>query len=395
MKETSSCLESLTRVKVDLGILGQNIRALKGLTAPGTKFMAVVKANAYGHGAVPVARTALANKADFLAVARISEAVELRKVRITAPILLFGEIMPNQVSYLAEHDIRATITDLATAKALGAEAVRGKKPLKIHIKVDTGMGRLGLIQGQPGLDIPTPGLVEDIFAIGAIKGLAVEGMYTHLARADEKDKTHAMAQVRGFSRLIDLLAEKNSRPEIIHAANSAALIDLAESHFDMVRPGIAIYGLWPSDAVDQTRISLAPAMSIESRIIQIKSVPKGFGVSYGSTHVTPSPTRIATVPIGYADGYSRLLSNRGHMLVQGQKAPVIGRVCMDFTLIDIGHIPGAVVGEKVIIMGVQDKNAVLAEDIAKIMGTINYEVTAGLTARMPLSHLNSGTQLNE
>ncbi|MCG8615433.1 MAG: alanine racemase, partial [Desulfobacterales bacterium] len=211
--------------------------------------------------------------------------------------------------------------------------------------------------------------------------------YTHMAKSDEADKTFARNQIRRFKETTDELTRMGARPEILHAANSAGVMELPESHFDMVRPGIALYGLWPSGDMDRNRMSLAPAMTIRSRIIQVKQVPKGFGVSYGITHVTSDPTAIATVPIGYADGYSRRLSNRGTMLVRGQIAPVLGRVCMDFTMIDVGHIKGAAPGDEVVVMGRQGENRISAGHIAGLTRTINYEVTAGLTSRMPYTHI--------
>ncbi|HCY86565.1 MAG TPA: alanine racemase [Desulfobacteraceae bacterium] len=381
-------LQPQTRVEVDLEALRRNITALQGLTPDHTRLMAVVKANAYGHGVVPVAKTALDCGAAFLAVARISEAVELRDAGIFAPILLFGEVLPDQAAYLAAHEIRATVTGVDQAKALSERMAAEKRPLKIHIKMDTGMGRLGMV--HPSLTEDTGNLsavIEQICAIQALENLHAEGLYTHLAKADETDKTHARDQIRRFKDTTDELARMGARPEILHAANSAGVIDLPESHFDMVRPGIALYGLWPSHEVDKTRISLTPVMAIRSRIIQVKQVPKGFGVSYGMTHVTREPTCIATVPIGYADGYSRLLSNCGTMIVRGRKAPVVGRVCMDFTMIDVGRIKGVIPGDEVVILGRQGNEEVSADHIAGLTQTINYEVTAGLTGRMPYTHI--------
>ncbi len=381
--------------EVDLGAVKRNIKALKRLTAPGTQFMAVIKANAYGHGAVPVAGAAMAAGANFLAVARISEAAELREAGIKLPVLLFGDVLPDQAVYMATHNIRASITNLDMAKALAAQLTSRDLTLKVHIKVDTGMGRLGFVHNalnEPGS--PQQGsqarLVQDILAIESLAQMKVEGIYTHLSRSDEKDKAHARLQIKRFRRLTDQLAAREFIPEFRHLANSAGVIDMPDSHFDMVRPGISIYGLWPSDQVDKTRITLEPAMSIRSKIIQTKTVPKGFEVSYGATHVTAAPTVIATVPIGYADGYSRLLSNRGHMLVRGKRAPILGRVCMDFTMIDVGHIPGVVPGDEVVIMGTQGSETICADDIARLTHTINYEVTAGLTGRIPLHYITSG-----
>ncbi len=378
-----------TTIDVDLGALARNVRALKGLTSESTRLMAVVKANAYGHGAVPVAQTALANGADFLAVARISEAVVLRQAGIGAPVLLFGDTLPDQAAYMAAHDISATLTDIETARALSDGLKKQDHTLKVHIKVDTGMGRLGFVHGSLDGDIPSR-LIDDVLAIHALDHLEVEGIYTHLSKADETDKTHALSQVSRFKQLLGQLADKGLTPIIRHAANSAGLIDLPESHFDMVRPGIALYGLWPSHEVNKSKITLEPVMTIRSKIIQVKQVPEGFDVSYGATHVTPASTVIATVPIGYADGYSRQLSNRGVMLVHGQRAKVVGRVCMDFTMIDVGAIPGVKPGDEVVVMGAQGNEEVSADHIATLTNTINYEVTAGLTGRMPYRYLNSG-----
>ncbi|WDP91706.1 MAG: alanine racemase [Desulfobacter sp.] len=376
-----------TRASVDLGAVEHNLRALKGLTAPGTRIMAVVKADAYGHGAVAVAGAAMAAGADFLAVARISEAAALRDAGIDAPMLLFGDVLPEQAPWMAEHHVRATVTDLAGAKAMAARLDPQGPDLKIHIKVDTGMGRLGYVHSSlqaAGTAPENP--IDDILALGSLPKLRVEGIYSHLSRADEQDKTHANSQIKQFIRLTDRLKGKGFDPGIRHIANSAGTIDLPQSHLDMIRPGIAMYGLWPSGDVDKSRLILEPAMTIRSKIIQVKSVPKGFDISYGATHVTPSPTVIATVPVGYADGYSRQLSNRGHMLVRGMRAPVLGRICMDFTMIDVGHIPGVTAGDEVVLMGSQGDETISADDIAKLTNTINYEVTAGLTGRIPLRH---------
>lgn len=377
-----------TRVDIDLGALAHNIRTLKGLVKKGTQFMAVVKADAYGHGLVRTAGIALENGADWLAVSRIFEVVQLKEAGIDAPILLLGDVQAEQVPYLAAHDIRITLTCLETARVISA-AAEGHA-LKVHIKVDTGMGRLGILHDQLITPDISPGnlweSVKEIQAIHALKGLTMEGLYTHLASSDARDKTSARLQLDRLALLARKLNEKGLSPPLVHAANSAALIDLPESHLNMVRPGIALYGLWPSDEMDPARISLKPVMSIRSKIIHLKSVPKGFRISYGGTYVTTGPTKIATIPIGYADGYSRQLSNKGQMLVQGIKAPIAGRVCMDFTMIDVGHIPNVARGDEVMILGSQGEERITADDIARTLGTINYEITASLTKRMPLCY---------
>ncbi len=239
------------------------------------------------------------------------------------------------------------------------------------------MGRLGLC---PGLDMDQT--LADIRSMIQLDHLKIEGIFTHFANADAVDQTHARQQLALFTRVLDHLDAANRLPIAIHAANSAATLTLPRTHFTLVRPGIALYGLCPGPGVDGSR--LTPALSIVSEITQIKQVPKGFAVSYGSTHVTDRPTAIATVPVGYADGYPRRLSCRAHMLVKGQRAPVIGRVCMDFTMIDVGQIPDAAEGDPVMVLGSQGNETVSADELAGLAGTINYEITAGLTSRLPI-----------
>ncbi|WP_035239121.1 alanine racemase [Desulfobacter vibrioformis] len=381
-------LEPQSRVQVDLSAFGQNVRTLKRLIPARTRFCAVVKANAYGHGGIHCAKTALENGASFLAVARISEAVAMRGAGITAPILLLGEALPEQVPFLATHGIRASVADIQAARILSGAAQALNTTLKIHIKIDTGMGRMGFL--HPGVASQDQREATGILQAGGIadlKGLGVEGAYTHFAKADIIDKTHVKGQLARFNEMIAMLADMGIRPEIRHAANSAAVLELPEAHFDMVRPGIAMYGMSPSREVDITGHKLTPVMSITAKVIYVKAVPRDFSISYGGTHVTAAPTVIATVPIGYADGYSRLLSNRGQMLVKGKKAPIVGRVTMDFTMIDVGHIPGVKPGDDVTILGSQENERITADDIAGLTETINYEVTTGLTGRMPVSYL--------
>lgn len=368
-----------TRIEVDLDAIATNTRVLKQACAPQTSLMAVVKANAYGHGAVHVARTVLSHGANFLGVARMAEALQLRDAGIQAPILVFGCTSPALAVAAADHNIRITLTGPDAARAVNAAASTAGTPVAAHIKIDTGMGRLGLC---PGLDMDRT--LADIRSMLQLDHLEVEGIYTHFANADAVDKTHARQQLALFTELLDRLDAGNLLPPIIHTANSAATLTLPESHFTLVRPGIALYGLCPGPGVDGTK--LTPAMSIISRITQVKQVPKGFAVSYGSTHVTDRPTVIATVPVGYADGYPRRLSGTAHMLVSGHRAQVTGRVCMDFTMIDVGHIPDVCPGEAVVILGTQGNDTVSADELASLAGTINYEVTAGITSRLPLCY---------
>ena len=307
----------------------------------------------------------------------------MRNAGITAPILLLGEALPEQVSFLASHGIRASVADIQAARALSAAAQALNTTLKIHIKLDTGMGRLGFL--HPGVVTQKSGEAAGILQAGGIadlKGLGVEGAYTHFAKADIIDKTHVKGQLARFNEMVAMLADMGIHPEIRHAANSAAVLELPEAHFDMVRPGVAMYGMAPSDEVDITRHKLAPIMSITAKVIYVKAVPKNFSVSYGCTHVTTAPTVIATVPIGYADGYHRVLSNKGSMLVHGQRAPIVGRVCMDLTMIDVTHIPDVKLEDEVVILGAQGNEEITADEIAELAGTINYEIVSAFTSRV-------------
>ncbi len=377
----------LTRAEINLKALTNNLHELRRVTSKNSRIMAVVKADGYGHGAVQVSRTALANGADYLAVARISEAAQLRQAGITAPILLFGYSPPGYIDYLAANDIRASINSFESAKALSGEAFRQHKRIKAHIKIDTGMGRLGVMSNVPRLmpfskgDLNTT--VKDILNIAGMPGLQIEGIYTHFARADSRDKTHALSQFNIFLDILDQLKKNSFEVELRHAANSAATIEMPETHLDMVRPGIALYGLWPSEETNRDLINLKPVMTIKSTVIHLKDVPAGFKVSYGCTWESPRPTKIATIPIGYADGYKRLFSSNSFVLVRGQKAPVVGRICMDLTMIDVGNLENIDVEDEVVLIGKQGDNEITADEIARSIGTINYEIVSSFSSRVP------------
>ncbi len=394
LKQTKEPLLPQSRVCINLNALANNVRSLKDRCAPNVELMAVVKANAYGHGAVEAAKTALENGASFLAVARIHEAVELRDAEIKlynsdvdAPILLFGDIQPCQVEWLALNGVRATIPSIDAAKEISDAARCCNKKIKCHIKIDTGMGRLGFVAH----DIITAdradnisNISDQIIRITKLDNIEVEGIYTHFANADITDKSDVNGQIERFDTLIRALESRGFTPKICHASNSAAIMEIPEGHFNMVRAGIAMYGLLPSDEVNINKIVLEPVMSVTSKIIHLKHVPAGFKVSYGSTYITPFPTKIATVPIGYADGYNRLLSSTGEMLVHGERCRVVGRVCMDYTMIDVGHINNVAVGDEVVVMGRQGNHEISADEIARHINTINYEVVCLFNRRMPL-----------
>lgn len=369
--------------EINLSAITHNINQLKSLVAPKVKMLTAVKANAYGHGMIEVAETALKSGADMLGVARHNEGIVLREAGITAPVLVFGYTSPDAVNDIIKYNLVPTIFSFETAQQFSLSAQKAGIKLKVHIKVDTGMGRIGLLHESMTLTGSVIGDAAEIEQIVQLPGLEPEGIYTHFACADSHDKEHAELQFQRFTDLLDRLSASGIEFPLCHAANSAAIIDMPQTHLDMVRPGISLYGLRPSDEVNLKKITLKPAMTLKAKIGQIKEVPAGFTVSYGSTYITPAPTRIATVPVGYADGFRRTFSSKGSMLVCGKRAPVIGRVCMDLTMLDVGHIPEAQPESEVVIIGRQGKEEITADEMAKMLDTINYEVVSCVMARVP------------
>ena len=382
---------SLVRAEIDLKAIAHNVGELRRITHPDALMMAVVKANAYGHGAVEVARCALQNGAQRLGVARIDEAIQLREAGIKAPILIFGYTLPEMAPELLEYNLTQTVYTPAFARALSRTAVSLGGKIKIHLKVDTGMGRLGLLsqnfKPHHSGEIINTKAVDASVAIAGLKGLELEGIFTHFATADSADKRYAKKQLDLFLDFLSRMRECGVNPAVRHAANSAALINMPQSHLDMVRPGIAIYGLYPSPEVNKKRVSLKPAMALRARVIHVKKVPAGFNISYGITYKTKQATTIATVPVGYADGLNRLLSSRGQMLIHGKRAPIVGRVCMDFTMLDVGGIDSVRVGDEAVIFGPQGNDSITVDEMASSLNTINYEIVSTITARVPRVYL--------
>lgn len=373
-----------TRAIIDLDAIAGNVSALRSITDPHARFMAVVKADAYGHGSVRISETALSNGADCLGVARIEEGYRLRDGGISAPIMVFGHITKPKLPDLVRYDLTATAFSLPFARAISETAAKLGKTVRVHAKVDTGMGRLGLV---PDVDA----LISDILAISKLPCLDLEGIYTHFATADRTDRRFAAKQFELFLELLARLEKEGLEIPIRHAANSSAVINLPETHLDMVRLGIALYGLYPSKEIDRSRIALIPAMSLKTGIIHLKKVPAGFPVSYGCTYKTSAPTIIATVPLGYADGYSRAFSNSGQMLVRGRTAPVVGRVCMDLTLLDVGHIPEVGLDDEVVVFGKQGDAEISADDLADSLDTINYEIVTSVSDRIPREYIKQAS----
>jgi alanine racemase len=379
--------------EIDLNAIAHNVRELRRRTELSAKLMVVVKANGYGHGAVEVARTTLANGAEWLGVARLSEAIALREAGFDAPILVFGYTPPADAGRLVDFDLRQSVYSLDAARAYSeAASARGRR-IRVHLKVDTGMGRLGMVpaalSGRDPGDPVGADFIREAAAIARLPGVSAEGIFTHFAASDSADLSYARSQLALFMEVLSALKSSGMEFAVRHAANSAGLIALPESHLDLVRPGIALYGLKPSEEVDLTGISLTPAMALKTRIIHLKTVPAGTAISYGMTYRTPQPTVIATVPAGYADGYRRRFSSRGSMLVHGRRVPVVGRVCMDLTMLDVGAVPDAQVEDEVVIFGRQGNESISADDLARDLGTINYEIVCDLTARVPRVYPNS------
>lgn len=375
----------LIQAEIDLSAIDHNIKEIRRLVGPETKILAAVKANAYGHGALEVSQQVLDSGAAMLGVARINEGIELRRQGIAAPILILGNTPPEFAEDLMAYHLTAAVSSLAAAERYAAAARQQGKQITIHIKIDTGMGRNGFLSDcfRTPVTAADAGALADIQAVCRLSGIAVEGIFSHFALADAADKASANRQFAVFSDLLAKIEKAGITIPIRHIANSAATIDMPDTHLDMVRPGIAVYGLQPSDEVRLERIDLKPAMALKARVAHLKTVGKDFNVSYGSTWTAPAPTRIAVVPVGYADGFNRRLSSNGEMLVHGRRAPIVGRVCMDLTMIDVGHIADVTPGDEVVIFGRQGSEHLTADEIAARLATINYEIVSAITARVP------------
>lgn len=360
--------------EINLAAIAHNLRQIKGCLKPTTKMCAVVKADAYGHGALAVARTALACGADYLAVAILNEAIDLRREGFTAPILILGYTPPEQVLQLVCNNITQTVFTYEAAEAISQAAVANNRRAKIHLKIDTGMSRIGIRPEDAG---------DFAAAVAKLPGIELEGVFSHFATADSKDKTYVWEQFGKFKQALNLIEARGIKIPIRHIANSAATLELPETHLDMVRPGIIIYGLWPSDEVEQT-VELKPAMQLKANVGFVKDVPAQVSISYGRTFFTEKESKIATLPIGYADGWTRLLAGKASVIIRGQRAPLVGRVCMDQCMVDVTHIPGVKQGDVALLFGGKD---LPAEEIAEKLGTINYEIVCMVGKRVPRQYI--------
>ncbi|OGB89395.1 alanine racemase [candidate division WOR-1 bacterium RIFCSPHIGHO2_01_FULL_53_15] len=356
-----------TYAEISLEAIKHNIAAIKRFLAPGVRFMAVVKANAYGHGAVAVSRAAVEAGADYLGVANLKEALELREAGVLSPVLILTESPTSVADEVVQHGLTQTIYSYSEAKAFSEEAEKRKKPARVHIKIDTGMGRVG---------VPPSEAMAFINKVSSLPGLVLEGIFTHFAKAEDPADKFTADQFQKFQRI----AERVSSIPVKHCANSAATLFHRETHLDMVRVGLMIYGLYPQNS--RRLIELKPALSFKSRVTYLKRVPAGTPLSYGSTYVTPAETTIATIPVGYADGYSRRLSNRGKVLVRGKRYPVVGAVTMDLTVVNIGDAK-VEMGDEVVLIGEQNGEGISVDEIAALEETVSYEVICGIGKRVP------------
>ena len=367
--------------EINLDAIVKNVDNLMALTKENTGALAVVKADGYGHGDVAVAK-AVAQKVTGYAVATLDEAVNLRENGVKKPILVLGYVDPYEFDILVSHEITATVFDVETAQLLADAARVQKKQAHCHIKVDTGMRRIGLEPDENGIAI--------VKQITALQELSADGIFTHFAASDETDKTSAEHQFKLFTDFTGRLEKEGIHFTYRHCANSAAVIDMPQVDLDMVRLGIAMYGMYPSDEVKKEKVELFPALDLKSHVTMVKEIPAGEKVSYGGTFTTTRTTKLATVSVGYGDGYPRALSSKGYVLVRGQKAPIVGRVCMDQMMVDVTDIENVTRADIVTLIGKDGDAEITVEEIAALAGTFNYEFVCDLGKRIPRSYYLNG-----
>jgi len=382
--ETRLALFQRTWAEIDLDAILNNIHELKKGLAEHVKMMAVIKMDGYGHGAEPIAVCLEQEESIYgFAVATAEEAFALRKAGIRKPLLILGYTFPYCYEQLAEEDIVLTVFREDMAEQLAAAAVKTGKRIKVHVKVDTGMSRIGITPDENGLAF--------IKKVASYPEMAIQGIFTHFARADEVDKEPARDQKESFQDFVNRAEEILGRQiPIKHCANSAGIMEMPEASFDMVRAGIALYGVYPSEEIGREQIRLQPALSWYSRVVFVKNVSAGQPISYGGTFVASKDMRVATIPIGYGDGYPRGLSNKGEVLIRGKRAPILGRVCMDQFMVDVTHIPLAEEGDKVTLIGCDGKEQISAEILGELSGRFHYELLCCIGNRVPRVYKRGG-----
>lgn len=370
--------------KIDLDAVRYNMEQMHDHLSEGTRMIGVIKTDGYGHGAVQIGREL--EQMDYVfgyAVATAEEAMILRRAELKKPILILGYTFPYCYEDLIRYDIRPTVFREDMLEELAEAALRAGKSVKVHVKVDTGMSRIGIRPDESGMVF-----VDKVLHT---RGLELEGMYTHFARADEADKTSAKEQLNEIAGFMSEVEKKfDFRIPVRHCSNSAGIVELPEANMDVVRAGITLYGLWPSQEVARNLIDLKPVLSLKSHIVYLKEVERGVPVSYGGTYVTPKKMRIATIPLGYGDGYPRGLSGKGYVLIRGKKAPILGRICMDQFMVSVDDIPEAEQGDEVTLIGEDGGKRITMEELGDLSGRFNYEFACNLGKRIPRVYLKNG-----
>lgn len=366
---------------IDLDAVAYNMERMRDNLPEGTGMMGVIKTDGYGHGAVPVAR-AIAPYVNAYAVATAEEALNLKKHGVGKPILILGAVHESHYRELIKEEIRFPVFTMVQAERVSETAASMNQRACIHLAVDTGMSRIGMRPDETSADM--------VLEFGRLPGIYVEGMFTHFAKADEKDKTSALQQLKLFREFVKMLEERGMDIPVKHIDNSAGIIDIPDVGFDMVRAGISIYGLYPSDEVKKTQVPLRRVMELKSFITYIKDIAPGTEVSYGGTFVAERPMTIATVSIGYGDGYPRNLSGKGFVLIDGKRAPILGRVCMDQLMVDVSHIPEAKEWDLVTLIGQDGEQEITVEELAAISGGFHYEIICDIGKRVPRVYIRDG-----
>lgn len=369
---------------IDLDAIKKNLRGIHAHMPDGAKLAAVLKADGYGHGSVAIAREL--EQEEFIwgyALAVAEEAFQLREAGIQKPILMLGYTFSDCYEELIRQEIRPAVFSIEMAKELSKAAVRVGKKVKVHIKVDTGMGRIGIFPGEDG--------VAFVDAVSKMEGLEIEGIFTHFAKADEADKTDSLRQAARFTEFIGRIEEQlGIVVPIKHCSNSAAILELPEFCMDMARVGIAMYGMPPSDEVQIEEAALTPALSWKSHIVFMKEIEAGSSVSYGGLFTARETMLVATIPVGYADGYPRSLTGKGSVLIHGRRCPILGRICMDQFMVDVSKIPDVKVGDEVILLGKDNGEQITAEELGALSGRFNYELVCDINKRIPRVYLKNG-----
>ena len=380
-------MKKFERVKavVSLDAIAHNFEEMKKNIADGTKIVAVIKADGYGHGAEAIAR--LIEEYEYIwgfAAATAEEAIQLKDAGVKKPVLILGLVFEEYFQELIQKEVRMTVCDYDMAKALSEEAVRQGRQVHIHIGLDTGMSRIGFAD--------KPESVEEIKRIAALSNIEIEGMFTHFARADETDKSPAEDQLKRYLAFVELLEKAGVQIPLKHCSNSAGIIRMPEANLNMVRAGITIYGIYPSAEVERDIVKLLPAMELKSHVAFVKNLPAGTAISYGGTFASETDLRVATIPVGYADGYPRTLSNKGWVLIHGQKAPILGRICMDQFMVDVTHIADVKHGDEVTLIGKDGDECIHIDELGDLSGRFSYEFACDISKRVPRVYIKDGRE---